>query len=544
MGFPTKVQLISRKASEQYYINFPSAVAQAMEFSKGETVEWIVADKGNLILSRKEVPPNPVDVQKKNDSWLLSAQLGEFMESASVAATTTASCATRLHQHMQSMLLCPSTATVSNLICTCGGQHVDWTADYRLYSKERVDEAVLFGRIRDTLIENLAPGDPLVVAIDDTIVRKTGKKIYGSGWKRDPLGPAFQTNLVYAQRYLQLSAAWPLENGAARTVPIDFLHAPTPVKPPKTADPETHKSYREVLKQQNLNRQALNRIDILRREMPTGQHLVIAGDGSYTNQSILCGKPENTTYIGRGRKDMVLHYLPEVVAGANGRPRSYGELAPTPDQLRQDQDTPWQEVVAFAAGRRHTFKIKTIAPVLWRKAGADLPLRIVVISPLGYRLRNGSKLLYRQPAYLICTDPNLSLEKLLQYYLWRWGIELNFREEKTLIGTGEAQVRTPASNQHLPAVTVAAYAILWIVTLHALAAGAAFPSLHPPKWRKDRTLDGSLPATGDLLRLLRFETWAGALRPGTFYHFATNAPPDTNAQKPHPDLPATIFDAA
>lgn len=65
MGFPTKVQLISRQSSEQYYINFPSAVAQAMEFSKGEVVEWIVADKGNLILSRKEVPPNPVEVEKK-----------------------------------------------------------------------------------------------------------------------------------------------------------------------------------------------------------------------------------------------------------------------------------------------------------------------------------------------------------------------------------------------------------------------------------------------------------------------------------------------
>jgi len=65
MGYPTKVQLISRKESEQYYINFPSALAQAMEFSKGESVEWIVADKGNLILSRVEVPPNPVDIQKK-----------------------------------------------------------------------------------------------------------------------------------------------------------------------------------------------------------------------------------------------------------------------------------------------------------------------------------------------------------------------------------------------------------------------------------------------------------------------------------------------
>ena len=65
MGFPTKVQLISRKNSEQYYINFPSALAQAMEVSKGEQVEWIVADKRHLILARTEVPPNPVPVEKK-----------------------------------------------------------------------------------------------------------------------------------------------------------------------------------------------------------------------------------------------------------------------------------------------------------------------------------------------------------------------------------------------------------------------------------------------------------------------------------------------
>jgi hypothetical protein len=57
MGFPTKVQLIKRKASEQWYINFPSAIAQAMEFSRGETVEWIVEDKALLALRRLEAPP-------------------------------------------------------------------------------------------------------------------------------------------------------------------------------------------------------------------------------------------------------------------------------------------------------------------------------------------------------------------------------------------------------------------------------------------------------------------------------------------------------
>ncbi len=58
MGYPTKVQLIKRKQSEQWYINFPTAVAQAMEFERGETVEWIIEDKGSLVLRRETVPPS------------------------------------------------------------------------------------------------------------------------------------------------------------------------------------------------------------------------------------------------------------------------------------------------------------------------------------------------------------------------------------------------------------------------------------------------------------------------------------------------------
>lgn len=54
MGFKTKIQLIKRAKSEQWYINFPSALAQAMEFDKAEVVEWIVQDKHSLTLSRIE----------------------------------------------------------------------------------------------------------------------------------------------------------------------------------------------------------------------------------------------------------------------------------------------------------------------------------------------------------------------------------------------------------------------------------------------------------------------------------------------------------
>lgn len=54
MGFPTKVQLIKRVKSEQWYINLPAAVAQAMEFDKGEVVEWIIEDKQKMVLKRSK----------------------------------------------------------------------------------------------------------------------------------------------------------------------------------------------------------------------------------------------------------------------------------------------------------------------------------------------------------------------------------------------------------------------------------------------------------------------------------------------------------
>jgi hypothetical protein len=57
MGYATKVQLIRRKASEQYYVNLPRAVARAMDFARGEVVEWSIEDKRTLVLRRRDVPP-------------------------------------------------------------------------------------------------------------------------------------------------------------------------------------------------------------------------------------------------------------------------------------------------------------------------------------------------------------------------------------------------------------------------------------------------------------------------------------------------------
>ena len=464
-------------------------------------------------------------------------------------ATTSAPAAQRLREHLLAALLCPERATVTNLLCTSGRQHEDWSAAYRLYARDRVEEGALFAEVCAELTAHLAPQAPLVVALDDTLVRKRGTHIDGVAWRRDPLGPHFQTNLVRGQRFLQFSAAWPYgAEGAARMVPIGFFHAPPAGKAPKEAGAAELRQHREEQKQRSLNHQSLRQMAALRARVDPARPLIFNGDGSYTNAMVLKGLPAGSTYIGRIRKDAKLHEWPGAPRAATGRRPSYGPAVPTPEALRTDEGRPWQQVAAFAAGQRHQFRLKTLGPVLWRKSGAALPLRVVVIAPLGYRLRAGAKLLYRQPAYLICSDPSLPLAELLQYYLWRWGIEVNFREEKTLLGAGQAQVRTAASNAHLPAVIVAAYALLWVsaLRLHTPAnpANPGASCLQPPKWRPLARAAPALPSTGDLLRTLRFETWAGALRPGTFYDFVTPTPPTAKPQKLDPSLPGALFATA
>jgi antitoxin component of MazEF toxin-antitoxin module len=58
MGYPTKIQLISRKKGQQWYVNFPNALAQAMNFEKGETVEWTVLSTTCLQMERKSSHKN------------------------------------------------------------------------------------------------------------------------------------------------------------------------------------------------------------------------------------------------------------------------------------------------------------------------------------------------------------------------------------------------------------------------------------------------------------------------------------------------------
>jgi len=433
---------------------------------------------------------------------------------------------------------------VTSLISTSGRQFEDWTADYRFFSKSRFDPDCLFDTIRRGILDDLDPDLPFVVAMDDTISRKKGRTIPGAAWRRDPMSPPFQANLVWGRRFIQISALIPSgeHDGPGRGVPIDFTHAPTPSRPKKNALPQVWKQFRREARTCSLAQQGVDRLRLLRSKMSQdGQKarpLWVTVDGSYTNRTVLKQLPEQTTLIGRIRRDARLHSLP-APKKARGRTRLYGADVITPESVRLDPNIQWQSTPVYAAGKVHSMRYKTIAPLLWRPAGADRPLRLVVVAPLAYRMTRQSKILYRRPAFLICTDPGLSAEQILKAYVRRWDIEVNFRDEKQLLGFDEAQVRTSQSSCAAPKLAVAAYSFLLLAATRVFGVNGIPSALPPAKWRAAKTKPRA--STSDLINHLRFELWGRAIAASNFSHFASPNNSTKNPQKLKPSLASAVF---
>jgi len=373
-------------------------------------------------------------------------------------------------------------------------------------------------------VEQTLPLDmPFIAVLDDTMARKRGRRVKGASWRRDPLGPQFHTNFVWSQRFLQTAAILPEAglSSRARAIPIDLRHCPTAKRPRKWATAQDWSQYRRDQQSLRITVAGLESIRKLRTSLDAQEggrdrQLLVAVDGGYTNRVVFRNIPERTCIIGRVRKDAKLFAAPQPSDAGRGRPRVYGDPTLTPEQTRQDESIPWQTVKAYAGGKVHHFDLKIVESVRWKGAG-DRNLRLIVIRPLAYRPTKGSKLLYREPAYLLSTDLDLSVETILQAYLWRWEIEVTFREEKTILGLGEAQVRTDSTVATVPAFIAAIYAYLHLA---AASAGLRPPILPRPKWRRPKQEDRC--TTGNLIGLLRTELWGRAL--GVIFRGFDNQP--------------------
>jgi len=422
---------------------------------------------------------------------------------------------------------------VTGLLTTCGAQFRDWTSSYRLFSHDRLPAATLFAVVRRAVVAALPPAAPVRACRDDSLLRRAGLHTPGVGWRRDPLGPHFQTNFVRAQRFLQTSLLLPTGEGTCRVIPVAFRHAPTPAKPGKKARPAEQKRDRAQARAARLSQRAREQIGELRAALDAdpasaSRPLLVAFDGGYTNGTTLKHLPAHTTAIGRLRQDAHLLFRPDsATRKARGRRLRYGPPAPTPEQVRTD-DSSWQTLTLQHHGLAQQLRYKRRTGLMWRPAGAHQVLQLIVIAPLAYRLRQGSKLLYRKPAFLLCTDPDLDPQIVIETYVARWGMEVNFREEKTLLGVGQAQVRDPRSVESAPALGVAAYALLLLATQRAFADSRPTP-LPRPKWI--RPSPGARLSTQQALQQLRAEVWARGLGLDHFSGFASTLPRDTKPEK-------------
>ena len=396
----------------------------------------------------------------------------------------------RLTRLAMGLLTCTSRHTITGMLSAAGREQHDWSADYRVFSHGRFQPSDMFGLVEDRLLERLPQGQAVVTALDDTKCRKVGTKIPGVSYQRDPMSPPFHTNFIRAQRFAQLSLMMPLDvnaPAAARGFPIRFRHVPPPPRPGPKASPEQLAAYRRLQKTQNLSVAGAEIIKDCRSTLDSRgaaqRTLVVSVDGSYTNRTVLKDLPARTTLIGRIRKDAKFSFPPSEQP-RRGRRRDYGDAAPTPQALLKDDTIPWSNVPVWASGKYHHCEYKTITSIQWRKAGPHRLLRLIVIRPLGYRLTAQSRLLYRQPAYLICTDPDLPLQTAIQDYFWRWDIEVNHRDEKQLIGVGQAQVRSELSVELVPAFAVASYSMLLLASAQTHGFDATQPTFTVPKWRR------------------------------------------------------------
>ena len=436
------------------------------------------------------------------------------------------------------LLLTPPRHTTSAAICAIGRQFDDWSADYRTFSRSPWDPQVLFDPVIDHAIPLLAPlPAPVIAAMDDTACKKTGRRIPGVATVRDPQSPPYHVNLIRGLRFVQVSMMMvpPHGDGPARALPVRFQPAPPVPKPKKNAPALEWEEYRKLKKARSLAQIGLFTIIDLRDHLDQrpdtySRPLLISVDGSYTNQVLLKGLPPRTTLIGRIRQDADLHLPLDKNIKGNGRPRKYGPKAPTPKEVLSHDSIPFQEVPSFAVGQIRDFKVKVFGTVFWSKAGHDKPLLLIAIKPVGYRLRKGSKLLYREPAFLICTDPNLNLKTIVQAYVYRWEIEVNHHDEKSIIGVSQAQTRNPKAVDRQPQLQVAAYSLLLLASILAHGFERTDDYLPLPKWRGK----SPRPSTADLVNLLRQQILGHTFSADhkiTFDHFVENGVPDPKWQK-------------
>jgi DDE superfamily endonuclease len=316
--------------------------------------------------------------------------------------------------------------------------------------------------------------DVVMLALDDTLARKRGLKMFGVGMHHDPLlssrGKAI-TNWGHSWVVLGVIIRFPLWPERAFCLPILFR-----LYLNKDAAARHRRAYR------TRPELAVEMLALLCQACKSRRFHVIA-DSAYGGQSVLNHLPKNCDLTSRLLLNARLFGpRPERSAGTNGRPRKRGPHLPTPAQMLTERAA---QVELDLYGRRDRVRLRDAIGYVY--AAPERPLRIVAVEALvGGR--------GQQAFYSTCWQA--TAVEVLSCYAWRWSIEVAFHDSKQSLGFEEPQGWTRRAVERTAPTAMLLYSliVLWFVR----EGHRDYRSLNRP-WYTTK----SQPSFADMLATLR-----------------------------------------
>ena len=256
----------------------------------------------------------------------------------------------------------------------------------------------------------------ILVAIDDTLARKRGLKVFGVGMHYDPqLSSRSKSVTRWSHNWVILGVIvrFPLWPDRPFTLPVLFR-----LYLNKKSAAKHRRAYR------TRPELALEMLRVLCRSRPKRRFHAIA-DSTYGGQSILAHLPPNCDLTSRLGLDARLYEAPPPRTGQKGRPRKRGLRLPSPEQMLQQRA---RRVTLDIYGRRQQARLCDAQARMYFVP--DRPLRVVAVEAL----KGGRG---QEAFYSTCYDA--TAEQVLTWYSWRWSIEQTIHDSKQHLGFEEPQ---------------------------------------------------------------------------------------------------------
>jgi hypothetical protein len=293
---------------------------------------------------------------------------------------------------------------------------------HRFFSHARWRPDRLGLLLLDVIVERLIdPDAPLVVAIDDTLLHRLGRKVHATFWHHDATANSDRAAVAWGNNWVVVGINVGLPFLArAVCLPVLFrLWQPrrpraSPI-PSGRASPSSHAQM----------------VDLIAARYP--QRVVhVVGDSAY-GSGAWRGLPGRVTLTVRPRKDAALYALAPPRTGRRGRPALKGARLPGLAQIALDPPTAWQPITARRYGKLEAVEVHAFR-CLWHGTLGYTTVQVLLIrdttKPAGYQLA------------LLSTDLDATPAELIERYGDRWPIEVSFEEAKQLAGVGHARNRT------------------------------------------------------------------------------------------------------